>query len=381
MRGTTYKDAGVDVGLGNDASKILYNASQLTWENRKDQLGKLIVPFDDFSGIRYIKVSDLPEGTVMNMGFDGVGTKMELAERINDHTTIANDLFAMVCDDAIVRGDEPVLIGSILDVNSLRGNIKQVRQLAEGYVSAAKDAGVAVVNGEIAELPGKINGFGDFNYNWGAGVVWFANEKRLFTGMEIKEGDSLVGLREEGFRSNGLSLVRKIMKENYGEDWHLSNKKGEDGLYRTIERAILTPSKIYSKAVVDMFGGWDLKREPKVEVHGIAHITGGGIPEKVGRMLKPSGLGAMIDKPFKLSMIMMYTQILGKVSDKEAYKTWNMGQGMVIASPNPEGVINVAKSHGIKAKTIGVITKDSKIRIKNMGIYSKNQEMLTFNIE
>tara|TARA_B100001971_G_C18218372_1_gene555418 strand:- start:670 stop:1815 length:1146 start_codon:yes stop_codon:yes gene_type:complete len=381
MRGTTYKDAGVDVGLGNDASKILYNASQLTWENRKDQLGKLIVPFDDFSGIRYIKVSDLPEGTVMNMGFDGVGTKMELAERINDHTTIANDLFAMVCDDAIVRGAEPVLIGSILDVNSLRGNIKQVRQLAEGYVSAAKDAGVAVVNGEIAELPGKINGFGDFNYNWGAGVVWFANEKRLFTGMEIKEGDSLVGLREEGFRSNGLSLVRKIMKENYGEDWHLSNKKGEDGLYRTIERAILTPSKIYSKAVVDMFGGWDLKREPKVEVHGIAHITGGGIPEKVGRMLKPSGLGAMIDKPFKLSMIMMYTQILGKVSDKEAYKTWNMGQGMVIASPNPEGVINVAKSHGIKAKTIGVITKDSKIRIKNMGIYSKNQEMLTFNIE
>ena len=114
-----YKSSGVNIELGDDVSKILYNAAKQTWDNRKGKLGELIVPFDDFSGVRAIDVSNLPTGTLMNIGFDGVGTKMELAERINDHRTIAYDLFAMVCDDAVVRGAEPVLIGSILDVNSL----------------------------------------------------------------------------------------------------------------------------------------------------------------------------------------------------------------------------------------------------------------------
>ena len=219
-----YKSSGVNIELGDDVSKILYNAAKQTWDNRKGKLGELIVPFDDFSGVRAIDVSNLPSGTLMNIGFDGVGTKMELAERINDHRTIAYDLFAMVCDDAVVRGAEPVLIGSILDVNSL-GNedttfVEQVKQLAEGYINAAKSANVAIVNGEVAELGNRIGGFGPFNYNWGASVVWFANRDRLFTGREIQAGDYLVGLRETGFRSNGLSLVRKIMKENYGENWH-----------------------------------------------------------------------------------------------------------------------------------------------------------------
>ncbi|MBI2110220.1 nitroreductase family protein, partial [Candidatus Woesearchaeota archaeon] len=218
---TTYADAGVNLELGDDVSKILYNAARQTWDNRKGKLGELIVPFDDFSGVRAVDVSGLPKGTLMNIGFDGVGTKMELAERINDHRTIAYDLFAMVCDDAVVRGAEPVLIGSILDVNSLGKEnetyIEQVRQLAQGYIEAAKAANVAIVNGEVAELGSRVGGFGNFNYNWGAAVVWFANRARLFTGREIRDDDRIIGLREYGFRSNGLSLVRRIMKEYYGE--------------------------------------------------------------------------------------------------------------------------------------------------------------------
>src|SRR3989344_2927798 len=116
---TTYKDSGVNPDLGDDVSKILYNAAKETWDSRKGTLGEVIVPFDDFTGVRAIDVSNLPSGTLMNMGFDGVGTKMEIAERVSNHRTIAYDLFAMVCDDAVVRGAEPVLVGSILDVNSL----------------------------------------------------------------------------------------------------------------------------------------------------------------------------------------------------------------------------------------------------------------------
>ena len=210
----SYDDAGVNIELGDDVSKILYNAAKQTWINRKGKLGELIVPFDDFSGVRAIDVSGLPKGTLMNMGFDGVGTKIELAERANNYKTIAYDLFAMVCDDAVVRGAEPVIIGSILDVNSLgkkgESHINQVKQLAEGYINAAKEANVAVVNGEVAELGKRVGGYGSFNSNWGAAVSWFANKNKLITGFKIKPGDYLVSFREKGFRSNGLSLWIKL---------------------------------------------------------------------------------------------------------------------------------------------------------------------------
>ena len=366
----TYANSGVSIELGDDVSKILYNAAKQTWDNRKGKLGELIVPFDDFSGVRAIDVSNLPSGTLMNIGFDGVGTKMELAERINDHRTIAYDLFAMVCDDAVVRGAEPVLIGSILDVNSLGGNdetyIEQIEQLAEGYINAAKEANVAIVNGEVAELGDRIGGYGPFNYNWGAAVVWFSNEKRLFTGKEIQPGDHLVGLQETGFRSNGLSLVRKIMKTTYGEDWHNQSYQGEN-----LAKLALEPTKIYSKAVVEMFGGF--QDEPKAKVHGVAHITGGGVPGKLGRILRPSGLGATISEPYSPAKLMLYCQEKGSVSDKEAYRTWNMGQGMIIITPEPDKVIGIAGNHDLKAKVIGQIESKPGIKILNYGVYSDNK--------
>ncbi|MDO8460379.1 MAG: AIR synthase-related protein [Nanoarchaeota archaeon] len=373
----TYADAGVNIELGDDASKVLYNAAKQTWENRKGKLGELIVPFDDFSGVRAIDVSGLPEGTLMNIGFDGVGTKMELAERINNHRTIAHDLFAMVCDDAVVRGAEPVLIGSILDVNSLgKGNethIEKVKQLAQGYIEAAKAANVAIVNGEVAELGSRVGGYGEFNYNWGAAVVWFAKKDRMFTGKEIQPGDYIIGLAEEGFRSNGLSLVRKIMKDAHGENWHEKEHNGKN-----LAELALIPSKIYCAAVVDMFGGFE--GTPKAEVHGVAHITGGGIPGKLGRVLKPSGLDANIYNPFEPSEFLRYVQELGNVPDREAYKTWNMGQGMLIITPDHLNVMKVAFSHGITAKEIGRVekTKESRITIKNNGFYRSQEPELLF---
>src|SRR3989338_10254342 len=106
----TYADSGVNIELGDDASKVLYEAGKLTWKNRKGRLGEVVEIFEDFTGLRAINVGGLPADTYMNIGFDGVGTKMELGERIAKHDTVAYDLFAMVCDDAVVRGAEPVLI-------------------------------------------------------------------------------------------------------------------------------------------------------------------------------------------------------------------------------------------------------------------------------
>lgn len=376
MPGTDYKSSGVNIELGDDASKVLYEAAKITWNNRKGKLGEVVELFEDFSGLRAIHVGGLPADTYMNMGFDGVGTKMELGERIAKHDTVAYDLFAMVCDDAVVRGAEPVIVGSILDVRRLGEDdgtsyIDFVKQLAMGYINAAREANVAVVNGEVAELGSRVSGYGPFNYNWGAGVVWFARRGRMLTGYEIKEGDKIVGLIEPGFRSNGLSLVRKIMRENHGEDWHKETFQG-----KSLAELALHPSRIYSGAVVDMFGGFD--GEPRAEVHGVAHITGGGVPGKLGRILKPSGLGADISDPFVPCDLMLYCQEKGGVNSLEAYKTWNMGQGMIIVTPNPDDVIRVASEHDIESKVIGKVSQKPRIRIKNRGLDSDETRELVF---
>jgi phosphoribosylformylglycinamidine cyclo-ligase len=219
-----------------------------------------------------------------------------------------------------------------------------------------------------------VGGDGPSTTTWGAAVVWFAKRKRLFTGHEVKNGDFLVGLREEGFRSNGLSLVRKIVEEAHGSNWHEASVGGFN-----LGLGVLTPSRIYSAAVVAMTGGY--AGEPQVEIHGIAHVTGGGIPTKLGRMLKPSGLGAVVSTPFTPSDLVLSVQKDGKVDDDTAYKTWNMGQGMIIATPNPRKVIQMATAYYIDSKIVGEVIRDKKIRISSRGIERvKRKEMLEFSL-
>ncbi|MCX6741924.1 MAG: AIR synthase-related protein [Candidatus Pacearchaeota archaeon] len=197
----------------------------------------------------------------------------------------------------------------------------------------------------------------------------------MFDGSQIKVGDSLVGLMENGFRSNGLSLARKVLTGTYGPEWHNCTVESQN-----IGKLVLTPSVIYCAAVCDMFGGYD--QEPKAEVHGVAHITGGGIPGKLGRVLKPSGLGAVINKPIKPVDFMTYLQQIGNVSDREAYKTWNMGQGMIIASPKPENVIDIAREHKIGARVIGQVVASPGITIKSKGYQAREgigEESLLFS--
>ncbi|MBI2051249.1 hypothetical protein HYT33_00635 [Candidatus Roizmanbacteria bacterium] len=273
----TYKDAGVDIDLGNDASRVLYEAAKLTWNNRKDQLRNVIELSSDFSSIRGIHIGGLPAGTYFNLGFDGVGTKVELGERTLKHDTVAYDLFAMGCDDAVRYGFEPVVVGSVLDVRSLKNeesdtsSIDFIKQLAIGSVRAAGEANVVIINGEVAELGARVQGFGPFNYNWSAGVAAFAKRENIITGQKVKKGDVLVALGEEGFRSNGISLVRKILNDEYGNNWHLRSWEQED---MPLGEAVLVPSKIYTKPIIAMTGGY--RNNPTVQIHAIAHITGGG---------------------------------------------------------------------------------------------------------
>lgn len=373
----TYEAAGVSLELGDTASHLLYTAAQRTWENRHNRIGNIIVPHDDFSGVRSIAVGALPADTVMGIGFDGVGTKIEIAERMGQWDTIAFDLFAMVCDDAVVQGAEPVLLGTVLDVRTLgKSNdsyVEIIEQLAEGYVAAGASARVAVINGELAEYGARISGYGPFNCTWNAGVVWFARQTRLLSGSALKPGDAIVGLEETGGRANGYSLIRRILSQRHGDTWH----KVPFNTATTFGALALQPSRIYTAAVVDMTGG--VQGEPQVELHGVVHVTGGGIPSKLGRLLRRTGLGARITDPLSPGPLFPYLQEHGPVDDAEAYRVWNMGQGMLLISPKPAIAIEIAAHHGIAAQVIGEVTSAPGIRIRSRGYFSAAQPELQYN--
>lgn len=373
-----YRAAGVDLELGNDVSKMLYEAARQTWDDRSGRLGEMLEFGQGFSSFRAMPLDRLGmPGYVLGAGVDGVGTKIEAAERLQDHRTIAHDLIAMSTDDAVVRGAEPFAVATILDVKKLKDipDLHElVGQLAVGYIEAARAADVTIINGETAELGDRVGGYGDFNYNWSSTALWMARRERIIDNSQITPGDALVGFREHGFRSNGLSLVRRILSAT--PDWHNRKTWPDTGSRRswssiTLGELVLRPSIIYSKAVVAMFGGCDPERRPQAELHGAAHITGGGIPEKVGRMLRTTGNGAEITDPYYPPHAMRLVQAqhakagYGELSDEAAYQTWNMGQGMIVATPEPEAVIAVANEHGIQAKRVGVVSDRPGIRISS----------------
>jgi phosphoribosylformylglycinamidine cyclo-ligase len=309
------------------------------------------------------------------MESDGIGTKVEIAERVGRHDTIAFDLIAMMCDDAAVRGAEPVLINTVFDVNTLGKDhdpeeLKQyiarsMGQLATGYAAAANAANVVISGGEIAELGDRVGGYGPFNYNWGGTAVWLAHRDRQLTGKELRPGDKLIGLSESGFRSNGITNVRQAMLERYGEDWHnvIDRSLGE----KALGELALEPSTIYSGFMSKLTGGYDITKEPLATITGAAHITGGGQPTKIGRMLEASGLGVEIANPIAPPNIMLRMQEINGYDDRTAYGKWHMGPGMVIATSEPERVLEAAEATGITAQEIGLVREEPGVRIRNMG--------------
>ncbi|MDO8552777.1 MAG: AIR synthase-related protein [bacterium] len=372
MTANAYAISGVDVDIEAEASRIMYEASKQTFANRDGRIGAVVTPFDDFAGLKMVSVENLPRGSFMSVGFDTAGTKVEIAQRVGKHDTIAFDLLAMVCDDAILRGGEPILVGTNLDIKSLGSDEKYlpiIRELAVGYVNAAREANVAIINGEIAQMGSLVHGWGDFPYHWGAACVWVARKEKLFTGEEIKKGDSVVVLRENGFRNNGFSLIRRIFEEAHGAEWH-TIKHGAS----TLGLLALTPSKIYSRFVVGLHGGFE--SEGSCKIHGVAHITGGGIPEKLGRVLRRSKLGANLSNLFEPAEIVSHCQKLGNIPDMDAYRAWNMGQGMALVTPEPDKVLAEAKSAGIDAQIAGEITGEPQVIIESKGVENPGQRLV-----
>lgn len=381
-----YRQAGVDLDISNIASQIAASESQLTWRNRADQFGEPIAFSSSFISTKRLITDELharPDVSIIH-GVDGVGTKPEFSERMRLFNKLGYDLMAMAIDDGPVEGGEAVLVNNCLAVSSLtEDTLPFIEQLFQGLRRAADKGGVVVFTGEIAVHGDRLNGPTDFTVDWMADATGLVSEERVITGEKVSEGDILLGFAEpEGFRCNGISLVRKTFKQVYGGEWH-----NEPFWGTTLGKLAMSPSTIYSGVMREITGGYKIEKEPIADVHGVAHISGGSIPEKVGRMLKASGLGAVIDTPFDLPFIMQHCQEIAEVenedhskrpmSDKEMITTWHGGQGYVLAVHEDDvgAVRNKSRKMGVECKPIGKVVKERGISITSKGVRTPGKVM------
>ena len=345
------KKSGVDIDLGNKSSKIAYDYAIDTFQNRKGKKGA--VGSKSKGGFSNLLIFGKER---IGIGSDGIGTKAELAERTGIYDTLGYDLVAMVADDLAAMGFEPTNLSNVIDVDYLDKDI--IDALMKGLRDACNFAGITITGGEIAELGDRISGYGDkMHFNWSSTAIGILPEnlKEGIDGSNVKEGDLIITLKSRGFRSNGFSSIRRILKENFGEEWH-NNAYDEDS---TWGQKMLTPSLIYSPAVNEII-------KTGIELKSVVHITGGGIFDNLRRVLKINSLGAEIDSLFEPLPEMIKVQELGKVSNEDACLWWNMGNGMLLITDkdNMDGTLKILEDKGYKAKVAGTVISDKMISVE-----------------
>jgi len=338
----TYAKAGVDVGKLRGGQRELAEILRSTFMNREGKLGSVLTDIGHYAGL--IELG----GRVLALHTDGVGTKILIAELMEKFDTIGIDCIAMNVNDIICVGAEPV---AFIDYLALKRHDEWlVREVAKGLVKGAEQASVAIVGGETAILPDIIKGVGDKAFDLAGMAIGVAEKVHVVTGEDVKAEDVVVGVESSGIHSNGLTLARKILLKKYGVRSYISS------LGRSLGEELLEPTKIYVKPVLEL-----LRRG--VDVHGLAHITGGGFL-KLSRLIEGRRLGFRLDAPPTPLPIFRLIQREGRVTDREMYRTFNMGVGLCIVTPSGEveKVQDVFNKYGEDARVIGRV-------VRGRGIY------------
>ncbi|MBK6610008.1 MAG: phosphoribosylformylglycinamidine cyclo-ligase [Sphingobacteriales bacterium] len=341
---TTASSLGVDHDLGNTCSKNAYAWAKKTFANRHNLAGEPVLKTDGgFANLLQFN------GQKIGITSDGIGTKVELAERTGIYHTLGFDLVAMVADDLAAAGLVPTNLSNILDVDRLNYNI--VDALMQGLHDAANFCQIAVTGGEIAELGNRIGGWGNnMHFNWCSTAIGILHPALLapLDGSEITSGQAVITLYSPGFRSNGFSAARRILAQNYGsDDWHQAQFLPEQ---KTWGEVLLTPCTIYTPLVTQLLNDG-------VALSGVAHITGGGIAENLARLLRLNQLGATLPTLFNPHQAMQQLVQWSKMPPAEAYRTWNMANGLLLISPTNQvnSILQQAQNMGYKAQLAGEV--------------------------
>jgi phosphoribosylformylglycinamidine cyclo-ligase len=305
----TYRDAGVNIDSGNLLVERIKPLAARTY--RREQLGGL----GGFGALLEVPL-DRYRQPVLVSGTDGVGTKLKLAMALGKHDTIGIDLVAMCVNDILTAGAEPLLFLDYYATGSLE--VEVATQVITGIAKGCELAGAALVGGETAEMPGMYQA-GDYDLaGFSVGIV---EKSAIIDGSQVQAGDAIIGLASSGAHSNGYSLIRKILE--------VSKVPLETEFHgQSLGEVLLAPTRIYVKAVLPLL--------QKVSVHALAHITGGGLLENVPRVL-PAGLCANINpRTWQRPPLFDWLQQQGKIAEKEMYRTFNCGIGMVMCVAQEE---------------------------------------------
>jgi phosphoribosylformylglycinamidine cyclo-ligase len=326
----SYRDAGVDIDAGNELVNRIKPIARAT------QRPGVLDSIGGFGALFAVPMDRYKE-PVLVAGTDGVGTKLKLAMQLNQHDTIGIDLVAMCANDLVVQGAEPLFFLDYYATGRLSVDVAE--QVIKGIGEGCRQAGAALVGGETAEMPGMYSGE---DYDLAGFCVGVVEKSRIIDGSAVRAGDALIGLASSGPHSNGYSLVRKIIEVS-GADLNA------DFHGKTLGATLLTPTRIYVKPL--------LKLCAQVPVHALAHITGGGLLENLPRVM-PDYTRAVIDgRSWQRPPVFDWLQRMGKVQEREMYRTFNCGIGMVVcvAAADVERTLALLQQEGEQATVIGRI--------------------------
>lgn len=332
----------MDVRKVRDLQRFMALALVETFRSRKTGVGAPLIKIGHYSGM-----VDLGDNLALTLHTDGVGTKVLVAQAMGKYDTVGIDCVAMTVNDLICLGSEPI---ALLDYLALeQEDDRLVKEIIKGLITGAEEASVPIVGGETAILGEMIRGIEGHGFDLASMGVGIVKKDRVVDGSAIRAGDVIVGLRSSGLHSNGYTLARKVLTERH------SLKEFIPSLDRTLGDELLTPTEIYVRPVLRL-----LRR---VEVHGLAHITGGAFT-KLARLTGGRNLSFRLERVEPPPVFEMLAEE-SRLSTKEMYSTFNMGIGFcVILSPSQaEEAIRVCRRDGFEASAIGTIGKGRGVHV------------------
>lgn len=330
----SYRDAGVDIDAGDALVERIKPLAKQTL--RPEVIGGL----GGFGALFALDLKKYPQPVLVS-GTDGVGTKLKLAIQLGIHDSIGIDLVAMCVNDLIVQGAEPLFFLDYYATGKL--SVDVAADVIKGIAAGCNLAGAALIGGETAEMPGMYHG-GD--YDLAGFCVGVVNQDKIIDGSKVRIGDTIIGLPSSGPHSNGYSLVRKIIE-------HANADLAADFHGQPLGKVLLAPTEIYVKPLLALF--------EKVDVHALAHITGGGLLENIPRVMPDNTKAHLQQKAWQLPPIFKWLQENGNVAQKEMYRTFNCGIGMVImvASNEQQATLDCLQKQGLSPIVLGSVESAS----------------------
>ncbi len=337
----SYKEAGVDITAGYRAVELMKTHIAST------QTSGVFSDIGGFGGLFRPDIAGMKEPVLVS-GTDGVGTKLKLAFLLDKHDTVGIDCVAMCVNDIICCGAAPLFF---LDYIATGKNVpEKIAAIVSGIAEGCRQSNAALIGGETAEMPGF---YPEDEYDLAGFSVGIVDREKIVDNKKMKTGDVLIALPSSGVHSNGFSLVRKVLLKKAGDENTYSEELG-----MSIGEALLTPTKIYVKPILELLGSVDVK--------GISHITGGGFYENIPRSI-PEGLCAVIQKKnVKVLPVFDVIAKTGNIPERDMFNTFNMGVGMsvVVSEDKADETIRILKGQGVEAYPIGFLEENGDIGVK-----------------